>query len=85
MSATQTGPLRAVLDAFASGATTRADVCRITGVPRDVVDAAIDHLVRVGRVSGKPLSIGCSDRACGGCVFTSTGPAGACFIAPRRG
>jgi hypothetical protein len=83
MTGTQTGPLRAVLEAFASGVTVRADVCRITGLPRDVVDAAIGHLVRVGRITAKPLSMGCSESACGGCVFASPRSA-ACSLIGRR-
>ncbi len=62
------GPLRAVLAAFEAGATSTADVAERTGLTRDVVEAAIDHLVRMGRLSAQELSSGCPSGGCGGCA-----------------
>jgi hypothetical protein len=68
-------PLRAVLDAFAAGATSLTDVARRTGLDRDVVDAAVDHLVRMGRLSAGTLSTGCPDGGCGSCASGEDGEA----------
>lgn len=61
-------PLRSVLDAFTSGARSRADLERVTGLRADVVDAALDHLVRMGRVEARELSTGCPTGGCGTCA-----------------
>ncbi|MGN6245719.1 MAG: FeoC-like transcriptional regulator [Motilibacteraceae bacterium] len=61
-------PLRAVLDAFDAGAASLAEVSRRTGLDRDVVDAAVDHLVRLGRLSAQQLAVGCPPSGCGGCA-----------------
>lgn len=63
-----TGPLTAVLDAFAAGVHSVDEVVRHTGLSRDVVDAAIAHLVRSGRLEAKQLSVGCPDGGCGSCA-----------------
>ncbi|MGN6330080.1 MAG: FeoC-like transcriptional regulator [Motilibacteraceae bacterium] len=71
------GPLRAVLDAFDAGAASLADVAHRTGLDRDVVDAAVDHLVRLGRLSAQQLAVGCPPSGCGGCASgTADGAAG---------
>lgn len=62
-----TAPLRSVLDAMAAGAATRAQVAGATGLPRDVVDAALDHLVRAGRLAPLPLTSSCPARGCSAC------------------
>jgi hypothetical protein len=61
-------PLRSVLTAFTDGARSRTDVCARTGLHRDVVDAAIDHLVRIGRLAAEKLAVGCPDGGCGSCA-----------------
>ena len=61
-------PLRSVLTAFEEGAHSRTDVCTTTGLRRDVVDAAIDHLLRMGRLDAKELATGCPDGGCGTCA-----------------
>jgi len=76
---TPPGPLRAVLDAFGSGAASLDDVARTTALPRDVVDASVAHLVRMGWLSAAELAAGCpaGRRAgCGGCV----GSVGGCSL-----
>jgi hypothetical protein len=70
------GPLRAVLTAFDEGASSLDDVSRRTGLPRELVDAAVDHLVRMGRIQSKELTIGCPDGGCGSCASGSGGSAG---------
>jgi hypothetical protein len=61
-------PLRSVLGAFEGGARSRADVCTTTGLRRDVVDAAIEHLLRLGRLDAAELTVGCPDGGCGSCA-----------------
>lgn len=63
-----TTPLRSVLGAFQDGARSRTDVCDRTGLRRDVVDAAIEHLLRMGRLDAKELSTGCPSGGCGSCA-----------------
>jgi hypothetical protein len=70
------GPLRAVLSAFEDGASTLPDVARVTGLSRELVDAAVDHLVRMGRIDASELTIGCPDGGCGSCASGSAGSAG---------
>lgn len=64
-----TGPLRAVLAAVDSGASTVIEVSRQTGLDRDLVAAAIAHLIRIGRVSTTQLVTGCPATGCGGCAL----------------
>jgi hypothetical protein len=73
------GPLVEVLGALAGGATSRADVARRTGLGPDVVDAAVEHLVRTGRVQQAPTS--CPAQGCASCPAAGR-RAGAC--APTR-
>jgi hypothetical protein len=70
------GPLRAVLAAFENGSASLNEVAERTSLPRDVVDAAIDHLVRMGRLSAKQLASGCPTGGCGSCASGSHGQAG---------
>jgi hypothetical protein len=72
MTATE-GPLVAVLNAFSQGASTRAAAGRISGLSDDVVDAAVDHLLRIGRLSELPLASGCPAAGCGGCPIAFAG------------
>lgn len=59
--------LRLVLAAIAEGAGSRAGVARHTGLSAEVVDAAVDHLVRTGRLVTTPLGGGCATGGCGSC------------------
>jgi hypothetical protein len=63
-----TSPLRSVLTAFQDGARSRTDVCTHTGLQRDVVDAAIEHLLRMGRLDARELTSGCPSGGCGSCA-----------------
>jgi hypothetical protein len=60
-----------VLTAVGDGAPTLDAVARATALPRDVVEAAVHHLVRAGRLSAAELSIGCPVGGCGSCAFGS--------------
>jgi FeoC like transcriptional regulator len=68
MTATADGPLRRVLAAFTAGAGSLDEVAHQSGLDRELVDAAVDQLVRLGRLSAKELSVGCPDSGCGGCA-----------------
>jgi hypothetical protein len=61
-------PLRSVLAAFEDGARSRSEVGTRTGLRRDIVDAAIEHLLRVGRLDARELTVGCPDGGCGSCA-----------------
>jgi hypothetical protein len=65
------GPLRAVLAELDAGVPTLDEVARRTGLDAEVVAAAVDHLVRLGRVTSSTLGTACPDGGCGPC------PAGA--------
>lgn len=66
------GPLTAVLAAFEAGAVTHAEASRATGLSRDVVGAAVDHLVRLGRLERQVLTTGCPASGCGSCALSCT-------------
>ncbi|WP_353356686.1 hypothetical protein [Intrasporangium sp. DVR] len=66
-------PLSAVLGAIRSGSGSVAAVEHATGLPRDVVEAAVDHLARVGRLTSESLSFGCPASGCGGCLLAARG------------
>lgn len=60
-------PLRSVLAAFAGDATSLADVQVATGLRADVVEAAVEQLVRLGRLDREQVGAGCTTGGCGGC------------------
>lgn len=67
-------PLRAVLDAFHAGCTTLGEVAVRAGLDRDLVEAAVAHLVRTGHLVAETMSTGCPSGGCGSCA--SGGAAG---------
>ncbi len=69
-------PLRAVLGAFETGASTLDDVAATTRLPRDVVDAVVEHLVRIGRLTASTLATGCPSGGCGTCASGVSGAPG---------
>lgn len=69
-------PLTSVLAAVSAGAISRADVAGRTGLARDVADAAIDHLVRMGRLDVQALGTSCPGGACGSCSSGNDGAPG---------
>lgn len=74
-------PLTAVLEAIHAGAASLHEVGGRTGLAPDVVSAAIEHLVRLGRLSTETLTSGCPDDGCGGCGLARPGGPGC----PSRG
>ncbi len=54
----------------------RAEVGRMTGLRADVVDAAVEHLRRMGRLRADPVTTGCPDGGCGTCASGSGGAPG---------
>lgn len=79
-------PLHAVLHAFEQGASTIDEVASRTGMPSDVVVAAVDHLRRMGRLEARELVAGCPGGGCGSCAFAAAGTPGcaAAGAAPGR-
>lgn len=67
-SRTPSGPLRRIVDALAAGAHSRGELAGLTGLDRDVVDAALDQLARLGRLRVERLAGGCPDLGCGTCA-----------------
>ncbi|CAI9407571.1 hypothetical protein AESSP_01848 [Aestuariimicrobium sp. T2.26MG-19.2B] len=61
-------PLSSVLAAFGAGALSLDEVADRTGLDRDVVDAAVDHLRRMGRLRATELAVGCPSGGCGSCA-----------------
>ncbi len=78
------GPLSAVLAAIQNHAGTLADIVRVTGLPRDVVDASVAHLVRLGRLDARELAMGCPSGGCGTCASGVDGTPGCGSSAPSR-
>ncbi len=81
-------PLRSVLSAFGDGATSRAEIGARTGLPADLVDAAIEHLVRIGRLDAREMSTGCPGGGCSSCASGVDGTPGCGASEPspaRRG
>ncbi|MGC3994087.1 MAG: hypothetical protein QM779_08290 [Propionicimonas sp.] len=74
------GPLSSVLAEVAAGTPTVVEMARRTGQPETVVRAAIDHLVRTGRIESVAVPIGCPPSGCGGCAAAS----GGCGQAPGQ-
>ena len=58
-------------------------------VTRPRLTAAVDHLVRAGRLEAKILTVGCPAGGCGGCALASSEGAPACTpeaaVPGRRG
>lgn len=71
---TQPGPLSAVLAAVADGAPTVSSLVGATGLSEDVVEAAVEHLVGLGRLESVDLSARCATGRCGSCPLASAGP-----------
>ena len=65
--ASSPGPLSRVAAALERGADTRAGLAAHTGLDPELVDTAIDHLVRLGRLELEQLSGGCPTSGCGTC------------------
>ncbi len=80
------GALTAVLGAFESGARSLDEISRRCALSRDIVDAAVEQLVRLGRLEAGELAIGCPSGGCGGCASGhADGSAGCGARAPGAG
>lgn len=67
------GPLAAVLAAFSGGAASTAEVRRLTRLDDDVVAAAVEHLIRMGRLERSAVDLGCAPEGCDGCPASGAG------------
>jgi len=74
------GPLSAVLSELEAGTPTLAEIVRRSGLEESMVRAAVDHLVRSGRVQSRELSMGCPASGCGGCASASDDGAPDCGL-----
>ena len=80
------GPLSTVLAELAAGTPTITEMVRRSGLSEAMVRAAVDHLVRTGRVDSRELSMGCPESGCGGCASASAaGTPGCGLSAPVPG
>ena len=79
------GPLSTVLAELEAGTPTIAEMVRRSGLAESVLRAAVDHLVRSGRVQSKELSMGCPESGCGGCASASDGAPGCGLGTPVPG
>lgn len=70
------GPLSIVLAQVDAGISSVAEMSRRTGVAPDLLRAAMDHLVRTGRITTRSLALGCPPQGCGGCAVTGCGSSG---------
>ncbi|MGB7962518.1 MAG: FeoC-like transcriptional regulator [Propionicimonas sp.] len=70
------GPLSIVLNQVEAGISSIAEMSRRTGLSPDVLRAAMDHLVRTGRVTTQALALGCPPQGCGGCAVKGCASSG---------
>ena len=61
------GPLSAVLEQVKAGTPTVSEIARRTGLSQEVARAAVDHLLRSGRLQAGQVPLGCPPAGCGGC------------------
>lgn len=45
-----------------------AAIARRSGMDEQLVRAAVDHLIRLGRLDSRELAMGCPSSGCGGCA-----------------
>lgn len=76
-----TGPLSQVAGAIRAGAATRREVSERTGLSDDVVDASLDHLLRMGRLQAEHIGSGCPDGGCSACPSGKSSGAAGCGAA----
>jgi hypothetical protein len=63
------GPLSAVLAEVAAGTSSVPLMARHQGLDESVVRAALDHLIRSGRINRAELGTGCAPEGCSGCAL----------------
>lgn len=80
------GPLSIVLAELEAGTPTVAEMVRRSGLDESVLRAAVDHLIRSGRIEARELSMGCPASGCGGCASATDSGKPACGLtAPVSG
>ncbi|MBI8988497.1 FeoC-like transcriptional regulator [Corynebacterium meridianum] len=65
--------MTSVSEAIVRGAVNRSAIVRQTGLDPDLVDAAIERLERMGRLSRAPLGALCSGGGCSCCPAAGAG------------
>ena len=82
-------PLSRVLEAFRAGAVSLDQIAERTGLPATIVRTSVGHLIRMGRIQAKELSMGCPGGGCSSCASaTAEGTPGCGASGPsplRRG
>jgi hypothetical protein len=58
---------KGVLDAYLRGATTRKEIVLWTGLDSDLVDLALDMLIRTGAIAPTKLKTPCTSQGCRNC------------------
>lgn len=79
------GPLRRVMDCVDAGSTSVIEVSGDTGLPTDVVRAALEQLRRMGRLPQQPIAMQCPPRGCGSCDVSGCGSGPVVLTLGRRG
>lgn len=78
------GPLRMVLDCVQAGGTSVIEVSSRTGLPTDVVRAALEQLQRMGHLPQQPIAMQCPPRGCGSCDVSGCGSGAVMLTLGRR-
>ncbi|MEZ5094961.1 MAG: FeoC-like transcriptional regulator [Nocardioides sp.] len=76
------GPVSAVLAAFEGGAVSVDEAARRVGTSRELAQAAVDELIRMGRLDARELAVGCPSAGCGSCASGIAGSPGCGASAP---
>lgn len=83
------GPLSRVLAAFRAGTVSLDQIAEQTGLAPTIVRTSVGHLIRMGRIEAKELSMGCPGGGCASCASaTADGTPGCGAAGPsslRRG
>ena len=69
------GPLAAVLSEIDAGTGTVSLMARHTGLNPEVLQTALDHLIRTGKVDVEQMPFGCPPAGCGACEVDGCGTA----------
>lgn len=78
-------PLSRVLAAFQDGAVSLEEIAGRTGLPGTIVRTCVGHLIRMGRIQAKELSMGCPGGGCASCASaTAEGTPGCGAAGPSR-
>jgi hypothetical protein len=76
-------PLRVVLDEMAKGTATLGKMAANSGIAEELLRAALEHLVRIGKVASIELG-GCAAGGCGSCPLLPIGCHGGVGDLPTR-